>query len=254
MSSPLKISLITVARNAVATLPQTLASVEAQRYEPVEYLVLDGGSTDGTVNLLKSHDPKIAYWHSRPDKGMYYALNEGIARATGDVIGLLNADDTFADDGVLEQVADVFADPAIDACYANLIYTNAAGETVRYWRSGPYHPGAFRRGWSPPHPSFYVRRSVYERLGGFDTRYELGNDIELMMRFLEKEGVTSRHVDRTWVNMRLGGISNRSWKNIWQQNHCVYQMLKHHNLQPNWATFACAKFWDRAKQFWRQPA
>lgn len=213
-----RISLITACFNAVETLPETLTSVAGQSGADVEYIVVDGGSTDGTVGLIEG--ARVSRWVSEPDGGIYDALNKGISLSSGEVIGFLHADDVFAHDRVLERIAERFADPTVQASYGDLVYV-ARGDTarvVRYWRSRPYSARALRWGWMPPHPTFYLRRSWYERVGGFDTSYRIAADYEHMLRVLRALDGQVAYLPEVLVRMRLGGASNRSLRNLWRKS------------------------------------
>lgn len=247
------ISLITVCRNSAATIEKTLDSVASQSYPWVEYIVVDGASTDDTLLRLQPYKAHIDHIISEPDKGIYDAMNKGIARATGQVVGFLNADDTFEDTQVLETIAQVFADPHIQACYGDLVYVNKENNITRYWQSSPVKRGAFTRGWSPPHPTFYMRTSCYKQYGSFDLRYPIGNDIELMMRFLEKHQVRAEYIPKVLVRMLTGGVSNRSWKNIIHQNKIIMQAAQAHGLPIRWWQYLSSKTLNRLGQRLKRP-
>jgi glycosyltransferase involved in cell wall biosynthesis len=184
-------------------------------------------------------------------------MNKGLSQATGEVVGFLNSDDFYASDDVLSAVADVFGeDPALDACYSDLIYLDRVdiSRVVRYWESNSFFSGAFSKGWCPPHPTFFVRRSVYERFGGFDLTYAIASDVELMMRFFEVHKIRVRYVPEVWVKMRMGGTTNRSWKNIWVQNQEVLRALHSHGLTANPIRFFGHKLLSRGKQLCQRPS
>lgn len=204
-----RISVITVVMNSVDTIEGTLRSVRSQTYPDIEHIVIDGGSTDGTLEILERHRAGLAGLVSGPDKGIYDAINKGFALATGDVLGILHSDDCFADGSVLETVAAVFADPGIDSCYGDLVYVDRGtpDRVTRYWKAGEYERDKFRRGWMPPHPTFFARKKVYEEYGGLDPDFPLAADYELMLRLLYKHRVSSRYVPRTLVRMKTGGTS-----------------------------------------------
>jgi len=209
--SKLKISVITVSFNAAATIGETLRSVASQSYGNVEHIVVDGGSTDGTVEIIRRHEAGLARWVSEPDKGLYFAMNKGVGMATGDVIGVLNADDVYAGPDALAHVAEAFQMRGVDSCYADLVYVDKRrGGVVRRWTSGEYTKGMFRKGWHPPHPTFFVRREVYERHGVFDPKFRISADYEIMLRFLERRGVSTTYIPEVLVRMRTGGLSNQS--------------------------------------------
>lgn len=208
----LQISVITAVFNRAATLAGALASVHAQTWPNVEHIVVDGGSTDGSLDILQAHRARIARLVSEPDEGLYDALNKGIRMATGDVVGFMHADDEYASPRVLAQVAAAFEDPAIDAVYGDLVYVkkNDTSRVVRYWQAGPYSRDLLARGWMPPHPTFYVRRQLYDRLGMFDQSYRIAADYENMLRILWKGRVKAAYIPHVLVRMRVGGISNMS--------------------------------------------
>lgn len=227
-----KVSVITAVFNRVETIAQALASVRSQSWPQVEHIVIDGGSTDGTLEVLRAHAGDLAAWVSEPDGGLYDALNKGLARASGDVIGFLHADDVYAGPEVLARVARMFDDPQIDAVYGDLVYTRRDDVTrvVRYWRAGDFTPGQMGRGWMPPHPTFYARRSVYERLGGFDTRLRISADYESLWRFLGKGGVRPAYLPEVLVRMRLGGASNASVRALLRKSSEDLHVLRRHGL------------------------
>ncbi len=224
----LKISVVTAVFNRVDTVAEALASVRAQTWRPVEHIVIDGASTDGTVGILQAHREQLAVLVSEPDKGIYDALNKGIRRATGDVVGFLHADDLYESPESLARVAQAFDDPAVDAVYGDLVYVrhHDPAHVVRYWRAGPYVVGCLEQGWMPPHPTFYVRRSVYERLGLFETRFRISADYESILRFLGRGGVRPAYVPQVLVRMRLGGISNRSLRSMLLKSREDYAALR----------------------------
>lgn len=208
----LTISVVTAVFNRVDTVADALASVAAQTWPQVEHIVIDGASTDGTLKHLQAMQEGLAVLVSEPDRGIYEALNKGIRLASGDVVGFLHADDLYESTDVLARVAQAFEDPAVDAVYGDLVYTRRSDPTqvVRYWRAGAFKPGCLNAGWMPPHPTFYVRRSVYQRLGLFDTAYRISADYDTVLRFLGRGGVKPHYLPQVLVRMRLGGVSNRS--------------------------------------------
>ncbi len=253
----MKISIVTVTYNCAPVVECCLASLAEQSYSDIEHLVIDGASKDGTLALLEARREYLAALVSEPDCGIYDAMNKGIKLAQGDVIGFLNSDDIYASDDVLSRVREVFEEDAtLDACYANLIYTAQmdTSRSVRYWKSNNFVSGAFTKGWCPPHPTFFVRRSVYERFGGFDLTYAIASDVELMMRFLEVHKIRVRYVPEVWVKMRMGGTTNRSWKNVWVQNQEVLRALRSHGLTAKPIRFLGYKLLLRGKQFLQRPS
>lgn len=225
----MKISVITVAYNSAGTLLDTVESVLGQTHREVEYLIIDGGSTDDTLAKLEPYRERLAQVVSEPDRGMYDAMNKGIARASGEVVAILNSDDVYADAGVLSKVALCFERSGADCVYGDLHYVSAdMSRVVRNWRSGEYEPSRFHQGWHPPHPAFFVRRPVYEACGGFDLNLSIAADYELMLRVLVRHRRSAAYLPEVLVKMRTGGASNRSLKNIavanlqcwkaWRQN------------------------------------
>jgi glycosyltransferase involved in cell wall biosynthesis len=226
-------SIITVVYNGVAHIAEAIASVLGQTGCQVEYIVIDGGSTDGTQAVIESFDTRIAHSVSEPDRGIYDAMNKGLALACGDVVGMLNADDLYAGPDVLAKVATAFEREPIDCCYGDLRYVSAdLARVVRYWRSGPYSPASFARGWMPPHPTFFVRRSVYARCGGFDLRYRIASDYELMVRLLKHERLRCVYIPEVLVDMRIGGHSNRHAAAIWNKSREDFRILRQHGQGP----------------------
>lgn len=250
----MKISIVTVTYNCVSVVADCLASVAAQSHQDIEHIVIDGASTDGTLDVLMSHRSSLSKLISESDRGIYHAMNKGIKFASGDILGFLNADDFYAHERVLETVSRRFEQaPELGACYADLMYVDQfdTSRTVRYWESNAFVPGSFAKGWCPPHPTFFVRRSVYENLGGFDLSYRIAADVELMMRFLELHQTRSEYVPEVWVKMRMGGTTNKNWRNVWIQNQEVLRALKSHGLFFSPVNFFGHKLLSRGLQFLR---
>lgn len=212
----LKISVVTATWNCLGTIADCLASISSQSYPNREHVVIDGDSKDGTVEFLQSHNNKIAVLVSEKDRGIYDALSKGIKLATGDVVGFLHADDVYGDSEVLARIADAFADPTVCAVYGDLVYVSKDNpqRIVRYWKSSPFSSRRLSWGWMPPHPTLYVRREWYERLGGFDTNYRISADYFSVLSLFSTVGFKAIYLPHVLVKMRLGGISNRSFSNI----------------------------------------
>lgn len=212
------ISIITATYNSASTLDDTLSSVLAQGVE-AEQIIVDGGSKDQTLEIVASYS-HIVKCVSEPDRGIYDAMNKGIAMASGDVIGILNSDDFYADDRVLSRVAEVFADPRVDSCYGDLKYVHPVdtARVTRNWKAGSFFREAFFWGWMPPHPTFFVRRSVYERYGRFNLELGSAADYELMLRFLVRHRISTVYIPEVLVKMRAGGVSNLSLTNRLKAN------------------------------------
>jgi glycosyltransferase involved in cell wall biosynthesis len=233
MNKP-RISIITATFNSVTTLADSLASIEQQSYDRIESLVIDGGSTDGTQALIAHRFGRLVnHLVSEPDRGIYDALNKGILAASGDIVGLLHSDDVLASAGTLETVAKVFHDnPAVEAVYGDLVYVRreAPDTLVRLWRSRPFAPKLLQRGWMPPHPTLYLRRSVFDRVGLFDTRYKIAADYEHVLRVFSKPGLVSHYLPQVMVKMKIGGASNKSLANLMQKSREDYRAMQSHGM------------------------
>jgi glycosyltransferase len=211
----MKISIITVTYNSASTIEQTIQSVLDQSYTNIEYIIVDGVSTDGTLDILNRYRSRIHKIVSEKDKGIYDALNKGIDLATGDVIGILHSDDFYLTSNVIEHVAKTFDQEQCDALYANLYYVDKddTNKIKRKWHSGNYSEGAFLNGWMPPHPTFFVRKEIYEKHGKFDLQFTSAADYELMLRLIHKHKIKLSYLNEFIVKMRVGGKSNVTVKN-----------------------------------------
>lgn len=207
----MKISIITACYHSESTLRQTMDSVLQQSWKDYEYLVIDGGSKDHTVDIIKEYEPQFQgrlSWVSDPDKGIYDAMNKGIQRAHGDVVGFLNSDDYYYNHQVLRCIGECFCQhPEIDAIHGNLYYINPQGKLVRTWKGSPYSPGAFQKGWMPAHPTFYCKKSCFDQYGAFDCTMGSAADFELMLRLIEKNHIVLHYINQYMVYMRTGGAS-----------------------------------------------
>jgi glycosyltransferase involved in cell wall biosynthesis len=234
----MKFSIITVSYNAVASIEACVLSVLSQDYPDVEYIVVDGDSNDGTLGVLEKYKHRFANYLSERDEGLYHALNKGIALATGDVIGILHADDFYTTSSVLSQYAKVFEKERCDAVYSDLYYVDAIDITkiVRKWKSGYYTPGAFLNGWMPPHPTFFVKREVYQRLGNFNREFKTAADYELMLRFIHKNQIKLSYLPEYTIKMRTGGQSNSSIKNRIRANREDRKAWEVNGLRPRFYT------------------
>lgn len=224
----LKLSIITAVYNREATVAQAIASVAAQSHNDVEHLIIDGASTDGTLDAVQSLARPGMRVISEPDQGIYDALNKGIFAATGEVVGLMHSDDFFAHDRVLENVALAFERTGADAVYGDLDYVAAAdtSRVVRHWRSGEFAPQRLVRGWMPPHPTLFVRREAMLRLGLYNTDYRIAADYEAILRWFGKGGLSLTYIPEVLVKMRLGGESNRSLDRIILKSREDYRALR----------------------------
>jgi glycosyltransferase involved in cell wall biosynthesis len=216
----MKISIITVCFNSQNTIADCISSVVNQNYTDVEYILIDGKSTDQTLDIIHSYGSKIDQVISEKDKGMYDAINKGIKIATGEVVGVLNSDDMYIDELVLNEVMDKFKNEKIDALYADLNYVDQidTSRVVRYWQSGIYKKNSFISGWMPPHPTFFIKKSWYEKYGGYSLDLVSAADYELMLRMILKNKARLAYLPRVIVNMRVGGMSNSSIANRLRAN------------------------------------
>ena len=252
----MKISIITVSYNSENFIESCINSIISQSYKDIEYIIIDGSSKDNTLKIIKRYSRYVSTIVSEPDKGIYDAMNKGIKIAKGEIIGFLHSDDMYQNTDVLSKVANVFKNNAsLDAGYADLIYVKKTNTSriVRYWKSSKFIKGSFSKGWSPPHPTFFVRRSVYERYGNFNLKYPIVSDIELMMRLLEVHNIQTQYLNEIWIKMRLGGLSNKNFKSILKQNQDILRALSNHTLSSNIITFVINKILSRLKQFFQRP-
>jgi len=209
-----KISIITITYNSENTVEDTIRSMLQQDFPNIEYIVVDGASIDKTKEIINRYSANIDKFISEKDKGLYDALNKGIAMATGDVVGMIHSDDLYANPSVISKVAQTFAiDPDTEAVYADMVFVdrNDTAKILRTWKAGEYEEDAFKKGWMPPHPTFFVRKSVYDKYGGFNLDLKLSADYELMLRFIHKHKIKVTYLPETLVLMRMGGISNTSF-------------------------------------------
>lgn len=247
-----EISIISPSLNSAESISDCIRSVEEQQ-QVAEHLVIDGYSTDGTSDVIRnlSENTRIV---QEPPEGIYPAVNAGILAARGEIIGILHADDFYASPAVLDRVAAVFEDPAVDACYGDLCYVESSNPSriVRYWRAGDYQPGSFHNGWMPPHPTFFVRKRIYEQFGLYRTDLGTSADYELMVRLLVKHRIKTVYIPQVLVHMRTGGSSNASWRARLKANRMDRRAWQVNGLNPYpWTTLA--KPLRKVGQWWSRP-
>ena len=204
------ITIITITYNTGKIIKDCLDSVATQTFKEFDHIIVDGLSTDETLEFVNKF-PHVTNIVSEPDKGIYDALNKGIKNSTGEIVGFLNSDDTFYDKNSLQHIIDAFDDDT-DCVFGDLIYTDKDENIKRIWKGSEFKKGAFNKGWMPAHPTFYCRRSVYEKLGLYDDSFKIAGDFELMLRFLEKYNIRSKYIPKTLVKMKVGGVSNNGFK------------------------------------------
>ena len=230
----MKITIITVVFNGAKYIRSAIQSVLSQDYDNIEYIVIDGGSTDGTVDIVKEYQDKISVFISEPDEGIYDAMNKGIALATGNVIGILNSDDFYIDEFVIEKVVKEFEEKNVDSVYADLVYVEPKNlnKTVRYYDSSKFNPSKFSYGWMPAHPTFFVKKDTYEKHGVFRTDLKIAADFDILIRFLLTHKISYSYMQEVLVKMRVGGVST-SFNSIWINNIETLRVCRDNGIKTN---------------------
>jgi len=250
----MKITIITVCYNSAKTIAHTLRSVREQTHADIEHIVIDGGSKDETLEIVAKEGAHITKIISEKDGGIYDAMNKGLAMAVGDVVGFLNSDDEFEGRGVVSKIANEMENSMIDACYGDLVYvaSDDTSRIVRYWKSRCYESGLCARGWMPAHPTFYARRNIYLRHGGFDLDFKLQADFEMALRLLDIAKIRTAYLPEILVRMRMGGTSNSSIKNIIKGNIEAGRACRKHGFTGGLG-FVTGKIISRIPQFFQRP-
>lgn len=235
-----KVSIITICYNSAETIRDTIESVVSQDYSNIEYIIIDGASKDNTLEIVNAYRDNIATLISEKDKGIYDAMNKGVRSATGDIIGILNSDDVYADKHVVSDIVKIFDTTDVGGVYADLQYVkrDALDQVTRYWKSGEYREGLFTRGWMPPHPTFFVRKEVYQQYGGYSLELRSAADYEFMLRVIHKHKIKVGYLPRVITNMRIGGTSNVTLKNRWRANREDKRAWEMNGLKPRFYTLA----------------
>lgn len=231
----MKFSIITVCRNAGSTIEAAIRSVLEQDYGNIEYIVVDGKSTDSTLSVIENYRSRISKFISEEDQGIYDAINKGIRMANGEVIGILHADDFYPHEKIISRVSEEFRVKKVDSAYGDLQYVHKdnSAKIFRHWRSQPFDPKLFLRGWMPPHPTFFVKRSCYGKWGLYNTGFSISADYELMLRFLYKHRISASYIPEVLVKMRTGGISNVTLKSRLKANREDRLAWRINGLKPN---------------------
>ena len=233
-----KISIITVAYNAELYIEDTIKSVISQNYSNIEYIIIDGNSTDKTLEICKKYIDHISVLISEPDQGIYDAMNKGVEKATGEIIGILNADDFYNSNSVINDVELVFNDTKVDCAYGDLVYVDPCdtNKITRNWISKKYKKGLFLKGWMPAHPTFFIRKKHYDTFGSYTLKLKSAADYELMLRMIHKNELTPAYIPKTLVKMRTGGVSNASFKNRIKANKEDRMAWRINDIKPNMFT------------------
>ena len=229
----MKVSIITVVYNNKDTIRDAIDSVLNQKYEDIEYIVIDGNSTDGTIDVIHSYGDKITTFISEPDTGIYDAMNKGIRLATGDVVGILNSDDFYIDDEVIGRIVREFEGKGVDSVFADLVYVKPDNlqKHIRRYSSKTFKPSKFAYGWMPAHPTFFVKKEYYDKYGLYKIDYEIAADYELLIRFLHKYKLTYSHIDAVLTVMRVGGVSTSSLKSNWILNKEILRACHENDIK-----------------------
>jgi len=246
----MKVSIITVCFNSSKTIEETIQSVLSQDYPNIEYLVIDGGSIDGTQTIIQKYQGKIASWVSEPDQGMYAAMNKGISMATGDVIGILNSDDVYVSSRAVSELMDVMSNANADVVFADLILVdpNNLNKVLRYYDSGRFQPRKFRWGWMPAHPTVFVKKKYYDRVGLFALDYQIAADYEMLIRILAIEKAPFAYLPKPMVRMRAGGTSTAGLSRNWILNKEIVRACRENGIYTNMAMLLLKlpfKLWDK---------
>lgn len=231
----MKISIITATYNSGLTLRDTIRSVLSQSYPDIEYIIIDGGSKDNTLEIINKYKDKIAKVISEPDKGIYDAMNKGIRMATGDIVGILNSDDFFTSTNVIENIVKAFESNDIDAVFGDIHFVKPdnLNKSVRYYSSSIFRPSLFRFGFMPAHPSFYVKRICYEKYGLYDLNYKIASDYDLLIRFLYINKITYKYLNIDFVTMRMGGASTENMKSRVVLNKEIVRACRKYGIYTN---------------------
>jgi glycosyltransferase len=228
----MKVSIITVTKNSEKYLSDCINSVKRQNFKNIEYIVIDGLSTDKTIEIIRKNENTIDYWISEADRGMYDAINKGISLATGDIIGILNSDDMLASADSIRSIVDCFETTGTESVYGDLVYVDAQDtqKIIRYWKGSSYKRSRFRYGWMPAHPTFYMKRELVEKYGLYENHYYTAADYEFMARYLFLHKVSAQYIDSMLVKMRCGGISNVTLKSRLRANRRDFLAMKRNKI------------------------
>lgn len=229
----MKVTIITVVLNGQNTIEDCIQSVLSQSHPDLEYIIIDGGSIDSTLEKIHTYGDQITKFISEPDMGIYDAMNKGIRLASGEIVGILNSDDVYCDSNVISQIVNEFAKVDVESVFADLVYVDRGDleKVKRYYRSASFHVNKFAYGWMPAHPTFFVKRTIYEKYGLFNTDYKIAADYELLVRFLYKNKVSYNYIPKVLVRMRTGGVSTKNIKSNWILNREIVRACKENGIK-----------------------
>jgi glycosyltransferase len=229
----MKVTIITATHNSEKSLLKCIESVKSQDYKNIEHIVVDGDSTDKTLEIIQANRHSITAYISEKDSGIYEALNKGLRLSTGDIVGFLNSDDVLADNTTISQIVTAFETTACDVLYGDLLYKsrkNGNTKTVRYWKSNDFKEESLKYGWMPPHPTLYCRKEIYDKFGFYEEKYRIASDYDYILRIFKNKGLKKLYLPLTIVKMDLGGISNNSIRNLIAKSAEDYRIIKKHRI------------------------
>jgi glycosyltransferase involved in cell wall biosynthesis len=231
----IKVSIITVVYNNQSTIDYAIQSVLNQDYPNIEYIVVDGNSTDATVEKIQSYKENITHFISEPDKGIYDAMNKGLNLASGDIIGILNSDDFYADNNIISSIVNEFQEKRVDLVFGDIVFVKPENldKITRYYSSDNFHPRKFAWGWMPAHPSCFLKQEIYEKYGYFKTDYKIAADYEIMTRFMSKYNISYSYIPKVFVKMRTGGVSSANVKSNWILNEEIVRACRENGIKTN---------------------
>lgn len=246
----MKVSIVTGTFNSEKYIEDCVASINNQDFKNIEHVIIDGASNDQTVEIIKSIPNRVEVLISEPDEGIYNAMNKGLKNCSGDILGILNSDDFYNANNVISTVVEEFEKTQADCVFGDLFYVEAENpdNIVRKWVTGPYKNNSFKTGWHPPHPSFFVKKEVYQKFGYFDEELSLAADFELMLRFIEKHKLKTSYIPQVMVRMRLGGATSKSLKNIIRGNKECLKAFKKNDISPS-ILYPIIRLTPKLKQF-----
>lgn len=249
-SPDLRVSVITVCFQSAGTIERSLASVASQSWVNREHIVIDGGSTDGTIGIVERYRDKLACLVSEPDGGIYDAMNKGLARASGDVVVFLNSDDWYVDEHALETAMSCFSDPSVDVVFGDVDFVHAADpiKVVRRYRTTPFRPELLSAGWMPPHPALFIRKPVLDRVGPFKTSYRIAGDFDLVVRVFRDRSIRHTHLRRVLVRMQTGGASTAGLKSTILLNKEMMRSLRENEILTSWPRLL-SRYFRKVLQF-----